>query len=95
MIEIKTLCAICGPSMYFEAEEFRYCVEGQWVKCLDLAEALDLATAGVALKTYAGHVIRPRAVFLLSGTALCGLCIRNFTPEKIRQQIMQNHPWGR
>lgn len=95
MIEVKALCAICGPSMYYEAEEFRYYAEGQWIKCLDLSEALDLATAGVALKTYAGHTIRPRAVFLLSGTALCGLCIRSFTPEKIRQQIMQNHPWGR
>lgn len=88
MIEVKALCAMCGPSMYYEQEEFRYYADGQWVKCLDLSEALDLAVAGVALKTYAGHVIRPRAMFVVSGTALCGLCIRSLPPDALRKQIL-------
>ena len=94
MIEVKALCAICGPSMYYEQESFRYYASGSWVECVDLSEALDLAAAGVSLKTAAGHTIKPRAMFLVNGTGLCGYCIRSLTPEGIRRQIMAGHPWG-
>lgn len=78
MIEIKALCACCGPDLYFEnPAELRYFADGDWIPCLTLAEVLDLAMDGVALKHGAtGHTIRPRAVFLVNGTALCGLCVR-------------------
>jgi len=92
VIEIKALCAMCGPSLYYQAEEFRYFADGEWVKCLNLTEVLDLATAGVTLKTYSGHTIRPLAHFLLNGSALCGLCIGNYRPDLLNAIITGGRP---
>jgi hypothetical protein len=94
VIEIKALCAICGPGLYFEDMPMRYLADDRWVECISLGEAVELALSGVGLKTVSGHMIRPAAAFLVNGTALCGYCVRTLTPEAIRAQIMQQHPWG-
>jgi hypothetical protein len=95
MIEIKALCAICGPGLYYEEQPLRYFADGQWVECISLGEAVELATAGVGLKTIYGMVIHPAAAFLVNGTALCGYCVRSLTPaDAVRNQLLQQHPWG-
>lgn len=78
MIEIKALCAKCGPDLYFEdPKQLRFLADGEWVPCADLAEVITLAMAGVELRNVsAGSSMRPRAVFLVNGTAFCGLCVR-------------------
>lgn len=94
MIEVKALCAICGPNLYYEEHPLRYFADEKWVQCIDLGEAVELAAAGVGLKTISGLIIHARAAFLVNGTALCGYCVRSLTPDAIRAQIMQQHPWG-
>lgn len=88
MIDVKALCALCGPQMYFETARYRYYASGEWVECLDLTEALDLAMAGVTLKTSTGLTISPRATILVNGTGVCGLCARGIGADKIKRQII-------
>lgn len=90
MIEIKALCASCGPDLYYEdPQKLHYLADGNWVPCLTLAEVLDLAMNGVALNAGNGHIIRPRAVFLVNGTALCGLCIRKLMGTNSVTDVIQ------
>ncbi len=93
MIEIKALCAVCGPDLYFEEWPMRYLADGQWVEVAGTAEAIDLALAGVQLKTVNDHTMRPRAQFLVNGTALCGLCIRSIGANTIRTSILYGRPF--
>jgi hypothetical protein len=94
MIEINALCAICGPDLYYEDLPMRYLADDRWIECVSLMEAVELALNGVGLKTVSGHTIRPKAAFLVNGTGLCGYCVRSLTPDAIRAQILQQHPWG-
>lgn len=88
MIEIKALCAVCGPDLYFEDMPIRYLADGLWVEVQSLQEAVDLALAGIQLKSASGHTFRPRALFLVNGTALCGLCVRSIGPDALRAGIL-------
>ena len=91
MIDIKGLCVMCGPSIYFDAPYLRYRADGEWVPVESLAEALDLATAGIELMSSTGHTFRPRAAFLLNGSSMCGLCISGLGPDAIRRAVLTGH----
>jgi hypothetical protein len=91
VIEIKGLCVMCGPALYFETPYLRYYADGEWVPAGSLPEVLDLATAGVELMSSSGHPFRPRAAFLLNGSSMCGLCISGLGPNAVQRAILTGH----
>lgn len=91
MIEIKGLCVMCGPTIYFDTPYLRYRSEGEWVPVESVAEAVDLAIAGVELMSTSGHTYRPRAAFLLNGSSMCGPCISGLGPDAIRRAVLSGH----
>jgi len=88
MIEINALCAVCGPDLFFEQLPVSFYAEDRWVPVESIQEAVDLALAGVELRSASGHPLRPRAFFLVNGSALCGLCIRSIGPDALRAGIL-------
>lgn len=81
---------MCGPAIYYEIT-MRYMADGRWIATTDISETIDLAMAGVQLQTMSGHLIRPRAAFLVNGSALCGPCVSGLGPDAIRKAVLTGH----